>query len=96
MAAPKRTRAQRECDLVEVARQHLAGRTQQQIAETLGVSRQQVGYDLQALLKRWRGQALKDVDEHVSLQLAKLNAVEAEWWRQWEQSTEGGRLGRVD
>jgi predicted transcriptional regulator len=60
MAANKRTRHTREQDLVTIARLHRLGYEQMEIAEQLGVSQQQVSYDLRTLNARWRQASFDD------------------------------------
>lgn len=77
---------QREKDLVELARRYLQGETQTAIAEVLGVSQQQISDDLKLIRKRWRDSALRDFDEAIAQELAKIDLVESEYWQQWEKS----------
>jgi hypothetical protein len=86
MAKPKRTEAQREKDLAEIARLYLRGVTQAAIGAQLGLSRQQIGYDLQDLYARWREDASRDIDERKSAELQKLDRLEAVAWEGWERS----------
>ena len=52
MAQTKRTPIQRERDLLEISSLYLRGITQAEIASQLGVSQQQVSYDLKILQRR--------------------------------------------
>jgi hypothetical protein len=103
VAAPKRTPEQRESDLATVADLYLRGRTQQQIGHALGVSRQQVSYDLKELNRRWRKEQFGKVDARKAEQLARVDRIEAAAWDGWDKScrdaetlhdeTESGRCG---
>jgi hypothetical protein len=42
--------------------------------------------DLKILRRRWQEAALKDFDEAVALELAKINQLEAERWEAWRRS----------
>ncbi len=91
MAAPKRTKVQRERDLMEVAHLYCAGRRQTEIAAKLGVSQQQVSYDVQRLLREWRAGHRADIDRYVGETLERINRLEAEYWDAWRRSREPGR-----
>lgn len=93
MAAPKRNRVQREIALAEVAAYYLSGVSQHQIAERQGVTRSQVQYDLRILRTRWHEAALRDFDERIAEELAKIDNLEREYWDAWERST--GRASAV-
>lgn len=86
MAARKRSEAQRENDLVRIARLYLDRVPQHEIAHELGLSRQQIGYDLRVLFKRWREAALADFDEALGRELSRLDLIEREAWAGWERS----------
>jgi hypothetical protein len=59
---------------------------QHQIAEELGISRQQVGYDLGLIRAEWQASAARDFDQHVAEELAKLDHLEATYWDGWQRS----------
>ena len=84
MAAPKRTSFEREKDLLEISRLYLTGVTQTDIAARLGVSQQQISYDLKALQKRWLAASLAHVDDAKARELAKIDQLEREYWKAWE------------
>lgn len=94
MAAPKRSEIQRERDLVEVARMYLRGETQQAITDELNrryyttdpLSRQAIGYDIKVLITRWRHAAFRDINERKAEELARIDALEREYWTAWENS----------
>ncbi len=90
MAAPKRTKAQYERDLTEVAHLYCAGRRQVEIAAKLAVS-QQVSYDVQRLLREWRAGHRADIDRYVGETLERINRLEVEYWDAWRRSREPGR-----
>jgi hypothetical protein len=70
----------------EVARRYLMGEHQTAIAQTFGVTQQQISLDVQALRKMWRESALRDMDAAISEELAKIDLTEAEAWAAWERS----------
>ena len=88
MAAPKRTKFQIEDERREIASLYLQGKTQQAIAERLDLSRQQIGYDLKAIQRRWREDTARDLDTDKSRELAKIDELERTYWQAWEDSLE--------
>lgn len=62
MAAPKRTKVQREHDLSKIAELYLKGHTQAAIGETLGLTQQIVSRDLSTIQKRWEEKSTIDLD----------------------------------
>jgi transcriptional regulator with XRE-family HTH domain len=86
MAARKRSPFDREHVLAEVARRYNRRKTQAQIAAALGVTRQQVGYDLKVLRRRWRAEAHEAYDELSAAEFARIAELEATFWQAWEES----------
>ncbi len=86
MAARKRTPAQRARDLLKTAEMYLHGKTQQEIAQEIGVSRVQITFDLQEVRVWWRERAAMAIDERKAEELAKVDRLEAEYWKGWEDS----------
>jgi hypothetical protein len=73
-------------DRAEVARLYLQGWTQADIGARLGLSRQQIGYDLEAVRQEWLRSALVDFDAKKAEELAKIDRLEGEYWAAWEAS----------
>jgi hypothetical protein len=88
MAGHKRTKAERERDLDKIAALHLGERTQAEIAAELGVSRQQIGYDLNTLQERWLASSLSSFDANKARELAKIHRLERMYLDAWERSRE--------
>lgn len=88
MAAPTRTKAQREADLAEITRLYCSGWRQVDIADRLGIVQQQVSYDLKAIFAEWRKARDADLTRHINEELAKINALELEYWAAWRRSCE--------
>jgi hypothetical protein len=86
MATRIRTPLAREHDLREAAALYLRGLTQGEIAQRLNVSRQQVGYDLKVLQRRWQESALADFNAKKAAELAKVDELERTYWEAWERS----------
>src|SRR5215212_4552915 len=86
VAAPKRSPDQVEADRAEIARRYLQGMTQAEIGAELGMTQQMVSYDLQVVRQRWRDAGLRDLDEAKTIELAKIDALELEYWDAWRAS----------
>jgi transcriptional regulator with XRE-family HTH domain len=70
----------------EVARRYLQGEMQEELARAFGVSQQQISQDLQAIRRFWLSSAIRDFDAAKAEELAKIYAVEREYWMAWERS----------
>ena len=86
MAATKRTQIQIDKDRLEIARLYLKGIIQADIAARLGMTRQMVGYDLKAIQAQWLQSSLVAFDQRISIELAKIDNLEIEYWEAWERS----------
>ena len=86
MAARKYTKAKVEHFRKEIATGVLGGVPQVVIAQSLGLAPNLVGYHLRVLRQRWREQSDRDIDDALSEQLAKLDAIESEAWESWRRS----------
>jgi len=86
MAAPKRQPFEIERDRAAITAMYLRGQTQQVIGEQLGLSRQQIGYDLGKIQEGWRTQTALALDEHKAKELAKLDLLERIHWESWVES----------
>jgi hypothetical protein len=88
MAAPKRTRFQRELDLACITKMHLEGRSQYEIAAELNLSQPAICRDLAEVRRRWREASLIDINEAKQRELARIDLLEREYWQAWERSQE--------
>lgn len=70
----------------DVARLYLRGKSQQQIADELEVTRKTVWSDIQAIRAEWKKERLDDAEELINIELAKIDQMEAEAWAAWERS----------
>lgn len=86
LAAPKRTKFERERDLLEISRLYLQGITQAEIGQRLGVSQPQISYDLRVLRNRWLQSSIVNIDEAKARELARVDHLEREYWDAWEKS----------
>ena len=90
----KRRKGQRRDSVVrveqraEVAKLYNLGWLQIDIAEELGVTRQQISYDLQVLRKQWLESSLIDTNEAKLRQLARLDKTEEIAWELLYRSME--------
>jgi hypothetical protein len=86
MAAPKRSKFERERDLERITSLYLTGKTQQEIADDIGVHRTQIEYDLATIKKRWRESSLIDIGEAKNRELDRIDRLEQTYWTAWEKS----------
>lgn len=81
-----RTKAQKEEHKKIIANLYLKGNSQNEIAEKIGISRQQVSKDIQEIYAAWQKESIKDLSELKLRELTKLDQLEAELWNLYEQS----------
>lgn len=62
------------------------GRTQQDIADELGLDHSTVSKYLKSIRQEWRESAQRDIAEIVAQELRKLDAIELEALTEWERS----------
>lgn len=86
MAAPKRTKDQRQKDLVTIAKMYLQGYSQWAIAKELGLSQNVIWRDLQEIRKCWKEKYTSTYEQLREEQLAKTALVEYEAWEAWHKS----------
>lgn len=94
MAAPKRTKSQREYDLQQIANLYLTGWYQADIADKLSkerpytITQRTVSRDIKTLQERWLESSLIDFNEAKAIELQKINHLEVTYYRAWERSLE--------
>lgn len=86
MAATKRSEMERERDLDLIAESYISGKSQAAIGRMLGLSQQQIAYDLKSIRERWQVRAFEAVDRRFAEELARLDQLEAAAWGGWERS----------
>lgn len=69
-----------------VAEMYLTGHRQSAIAAELGVSQGTISNDLKAIHKQWLKDMSLTIDEHKNRELAKIDALETEYWQQYRLS----------
>lgn len=100
---PRRNPAERQRDLVIVSDLYLKGATQEAIARRVSqnypedqpITRQQVGYDIQKLIKRWQKEQLLNIGKAMSCELARINLLERESWDAWARSQQDAQTVTV-
>jgi hypothetical protein len=73
-------------DRAEIANLYLKGLSQADIAGKLGLSRQQIGYDLKAVRKEWLRSSVMDFNQRKAEELAKIDRLEQTYWDAYEAS----------
>lgn len=96
MRGPKRTKFERENDLVKTTSLYLRGYTQEKIAGEIGVTREQIKYDLEKVQRRWREDTKIDLDAVKQKELAKLEELEHTYWQAWKRSLEPIKKVRIE
>ncbi len=92
MATVKRSTAQREADLPEIATDWVMGFTLREIAARLNARRdyslsfQTIANDVKTIVARWREASTASVAEAKAVELARLAEVERQAWQAWEAS----------
>jgi len=71
---------------LQITELYLKGLSQTEIATKVGVKQPQVSHDLKILSKEWKESALMNIHEAKSLELAKINYLECQYWDAWEES----------
>ena len=84
----KFTDLEREDVLAKVAELEAQHLPFQEIADIIGVNRQQIYAYRQMLTERWRESQLVDTDYYHRLELQKMDAIEAHLWKAWATSRE--------
>ncbi len=86
MAAPKRSKIQRERDRATISQLYLRGWSQAKIGECLELNQSQISRELSKVKAAWKAEAVRDYDLHVDEQLRRLGMIESESWQAWERS----------
>jgi predicted transcriptional regulator len=86
MSANKRGQAERDRDLADIARLYCQGMRQVDIAEILGITQQQVSYDLKRIQKRWQTECIEAISQGKARELARIDELERTYWSAWFES----------
>lgn len=96
----KRTEEQRAYDVAFCSKLFLRGYTYREIADALNrdlqernagytITHPMVYYDLKQTLIEWKRERLENIDDYVTQELRKLDAMEQQAWEAWEASKTG-------
>ena len=83
---PKKGKLQRVADQQGIVRLYLKQKSHREIAQTLNVSVQYVGRQLKQIKDAWLESTLVDFNRRQNQELARIDALEAEYWTAWEGS----------
>lgn len=81
-----RSMTQKEHDKRVAIEMSLQGYYQDEIAETLGVSRSQVQYDLKQARAEWKERSIAEQTEAINAELERINLIEKNAWREYRRS----------
>ncbi len=104
MGAHKRTPVQIDKDRTEVAEMFVRAVPVRQIAIRLNkmnahlgysLSFQQIYQDITVITKNWQQERTAYIDRQVSMEVAKINAVENAAWDAWERSVDGRKKTEI-
>jgi hypothetical protein len=102
MAAPKRSAGERDRDLDRIAELYLQGKTQSEIAASLGkerayaVTQQTISRDLSAIEARWATASEAKLDAAKAKELAKIDSLERTYWTAWEASCKAKTISSAE
>jgi len=82
----RRPPIQLERDRREIARLYLRGELQSEIGDKLGLSQQTISNDLKVIQEQWKVDRGDDINERKNIELAKIDALEIEYWSAWIES----------
>src|SRR5262249_21816837 len=83
-------------DRAEIANLYLQGWPQHIIGAKLGLSRQQIGYDLEAVREGWLQSSLMDFNAKKAEELAKIDHLEGVYWQAWEASKKESQVSTTE
>lgn len=75
-----------------IGRMYLKGATQMAIAAELGISQATVSNDLKHIQAEWQAANIADIDRRKREELAKIDALELEYWDAWARSCENAEV----
>ena len=82
----RKGKLQRVADQQGIVRLYLKQKSHREIAQTLNVSVQYVGRQLKQIKDAWLESTLVDFNRRQNQELARIDALEAEYWTAWEGS----------
>lgn len=84
----RRTLVQKRADQTQIAELYLKQKTQKEISELMGCSYQMIAHDLKEIREEWLTQAAANFGTRQATELARIDALEAEYWKGWTRSQE--------
>jgi len=96
MATRTRDSAQLENDRSATASMVLSGMGHAEIAAKLGVSRQQIVYDMKVIRQRWQDNTTMDLTDAKSQELARIDQLERVYWDAWKLQCEDNQIATGD
>ena len=82
----KKNKFQRVADQQGIVRLYLKQKSQREIADSLSLTPQYVGRQLKAIKDAWMESTMVDFNKRQNEELARIDALEAEYWGAWESS----------
>lgn len=83
---PRRSNGELARDRKIISDMYLRGYTQVEIAERIKRDQSTVSRDIKALQKQWLQDSMVDFNEARAKELAKIDALEMEYWKAWQAS----------
>ncbi len=96
MAAPKRSKIQRERDKLTISELHLKGWSQQRIADFLELDKSGISRELKRIKSEWKQETIEDHNLYIQQELRRLAMLEAEYWNAWERSQQGKETSLIE
>lgn len=75
-------------DRRKIAELYLRGKKQMEISKELGLSQATISRDLKIIQEDWVRESEQAIDERKAIELAKVDALELEYWEAWKRSQE--------
>lgn len=95
MPQPRTKRTEQLERRQRVARLYLQGKTLAEIGAVVQVHYSTVSRDLEWIRGEWLDSAIRDFDEARSLELAKIDALEREYWEAWQRSQKKREVSKI-
>lgn len=73
-------------DRRNISKLYLRGKVQHEIAKELGISQATVSRDLKVIQEDWVKESAQALDQRKAIELAKVDALELEYWEAWKRS----------
>jgi predicted transcriptional regulator len=86
MAAIKRTKVQRDRQLVKMTKLWVLGHSQSDIAKKFGITQQQVSYDIKEIRNRLLPENIQEMKEARTDRMMELAMFKQEFLEEWERS----------